>query len=67
MDNVMTERQWLSLKHACVHLNAFDTGSAARAGTGKWIAFCHTERPHSALGGRTPVEVHAGPGMKAPA
>lgn len=57
MDNVMIERLWRSLKYECVYLHAFETGSAARDGIGRWIDFYNTERPHSALGGRTPVEV----------
>ncbi len=61
MDNVMIERLW-SLKYECVYLNAFETGSAAREGIGNWIDFYNTERPHSALGGRTPVEAHQRPG-----
>ncbi len=50
-----------------VNLHAFETGSAARAGISKWMTFYNTERPHSALGGRTPVEAHQGPGLKAAA
>ncbi len=67
MDNVMIERLWRSLKYECVYLNAFETGSTARAGIGKWINFYNTERPHSALGGRTPVEAHQGPDLQAAA
>ena len=52
-------------KCECVYLHAFETGSAARAGIGKWMTFYNTERPHSALGGRTPIEAHQGPGLKA--
>ncbi|SFD94304.1 Integrase core domain-containing protein [Roseivivax sediminis] len=52
-DNVMPERLWRSLKHGCVYLHAFETGSAARSGIGRWIDFYNTERPHCALGGRT--------------
>ena len=67
MDNVMIERLWRSLKYECVYLHAFETGSAARAGIGKWIGFYNTQRPHSALGGRTPVEAHQGQDLKAAA
>ncbi len=67
MDNVMIERLWRSLKYECVYLHAFETGSAARAGIGKWMTFYNTERPHSALGGRTPVEAHQGPDLQAAA
>jgi len=60
MDNVFIERLWRSLKYECVYLHAFETGSEARAGVGKWIAYYNAERPHSALGGRTPLEAHTG-------
>ena len=54
-------------KYECVYLNAFETGSEARNAIGNWIAFYNTERPHSALGGRTPVEAHEGLGHEAAA
>lgn len=60
MDNVFIERLWRSLKYECVYLNAFETGSEARAGLGRWIDYYNADRPHSALGGRTPAEAHAG-------
>jgi len=60
MDNVFIERLWRSLKYECVYLHAFETGSEARAGIGRWMAYYNAERPHSALGGRTPLEAHAG-------
>ena len=34
MDNVFIERLWRSLKYECIYLNAFETGSEARAGIG---------------------------------
>jgi putative transposase len=54
LDNVFIERLWRSLKYECVYLNAFETGSEARAGIGKWIAFYNQTRPHSSLDGKTP-------------
>jgi len=36
MDNVFIERLWRSLKYECVYLNAFETGSEARAGIDCW-------------------------------
>jgi len=59
MDNVFIERLWRSLKYECVFLNAFETGSEARTGIGRWIGYYNADRPHSALGGRTPDEVYA--------
>ena len=66
MDNFMIERLWRSLKYECVYLHAFETGAVARDGVGRWIDF-YTERPHSALGGRAPVEAHQGPDLRAAA
>jgi putative transposase len=60
MDNVFIERLWRSMKYECVYLNAFETGGEARSGLGRWISYYNAERPHSALGGRTPDEAHAG-------
>jgi putative transposase len=54
LDNVFIERLWRSLKYENVYLNAYETGSEARAGIGRWIAFYNQTRPHSSLGGRTP-------------
>ena len=60
MDNVMIERLWRSLKYECVYLQAFETGSEARAGIGRWIGYYNTSRPHSALAGQTPAEAYHG-------
>jgi putative transposase len=60
MDNVMIERLWRSLKYECVYLQAFETGSEARAGIGRWIVYYNTSRPHSALTGQTPAEAYHG-------
>jgi putative transposase len=59
MDNVFIERLWRSLKYECVFLSAFETGSEARAGIGRWIGYYNADRPHSALGGKTPDEAYA--------
>jgi putative transposase len=60
MDNIFIERLWRSLKYECVYLHAFETGSELRAGLARWIGYYNAARPHSALGGRTPDEAHAG-------
>jgi putative transposase len=59
MDNVFIERLWRSLKYECVFLNAFETGTEAQSGIGRWVNYYNTERPHSALAGKTPSEVYA--------
>jgi len=58
IDNVMIERLWRTLKYDCVYLNAFETGSEARTGIGKWIRKYNEERPHSSLDDRTPHEAY---------
>ena len=59
MDNVFTERLWRSLKYECIYLHAFETGSEARVGIGRWIGYYNAGCPHSALGGLTPEEAYA--------
>jgi putative transposase len=59
MDNVFIERLWRSLTYECVFLNAFETGSEARAGIGCWVGYYNADRPHSTFAGKTPDEVYA--------
>ncbi len=54
----MIERLWRSLKYECVFLNAFETGSEAREGNGRWIDYCNADRPHSTHGILTPNEAY---------
>jgi len=58
LDNIFVERLWRSLKYECVYLHAWETGSEAKAGVGKWVEFYNLKRPHSALGGRPPAMVY---------
>ncbi|PHS07248.1 MAG: hypothetical protein COA78_13540 [Blastopirellula sp.] len=58
IDNQMIERLWRSLKYECIYLNAFETGSQARTGIGKWMTYYNTERPHSTHGILTPQEAY---------
>lgn len=60
MDNVFIERLWRSLKYESVYLNAFETGSEARAGIDWWIEYYNSRRPHSTFAGATPNEVYNG-------
>ena len=60
MDNVFIERLWRSVKYECVYLHAFETGSEARTRISKWMDHYNTQRPHSALRGKTPEEAHQG-------
>ena len=55
--NIVIERLWRSLKYECVYLHAWETGSQAKAGVGRWIAFYNHQRPHTAHGGQPPAMV----------
>ena len=47
LDNIFIERLWRSLKYECVYLHAWETGSQAKAGVGRWITFYNHQRPHA--------------------
>ena len=40
-------RLWRSLKYECVYLHAWETGSQAKAGAGRWITFYNHLWPHA--------------------
>lgn len=52
LDNVFIERLWRSLKYECIDINAFETGSEARAGIGWCITYDNGSRPHTAWADR---------------
>ena len=56
MDNIFIERLWRSLKYEEVYLYSYESVTEARAGIARWIEFYNYERPHQALGYRTPWE-----------
>lgn len=58
IDNRMIERLWRSLKYECVYLHAFERGSEAKAGIGRWLTYYNSERPHSTHGILTPDEAY---------
>lgn len=58
LENIFIERLWRSLKYECVYLHAWETGSQARAGVGRWITFYNHLRPHAAHGGQPPAVVY---------
>lgn len=57
LDNIFIKRLWRSLKYECVYLHAWETGSQARAGVGRWITFYNHQRLHAAHGGQPPAVV----------
>jgi putative transposase len=57
-DNLFIERLWRTVKYEEVYLKAYQDGRAARIGIGDYFRFYNTQRPHQALGYRTPAEVY---------
>ena len=55
MDNVFIERLWRSLKYEDVYLKGYADGLEARDGIAAWMDFYNHQRPHQALGNRTPM------------
>jgi putative transposase len=60
LDNVFVERLWRSLKYEEVYLKGYDSIAEARREIGLYLAFFNEERPHQALGYRTPDEIFTG-------
>src|SRR5208337_4817154 len=60
LDNIFIERLWRSLKYEEVFTKAYGSVPEARAGIGGWLSFCNEDRPHQALGYRTPCAVFEG-------
>jgi len=59
-DNIFVERLWRSVKYEEVYLHEYRTVADARAHLAAYFRFYNDERPHEALGYRTPHEVYYG-------
>lgn len=57
--NGMIERVIRTLKDQCVHRHRFETLQHANRVIGDWIGFYNHQRPHQALGMKTPAEAYA--------
>jgi putative transposase len=55
-DNIFVERLWRTVKYEEVYLKAYSNGREAKAGLEAYFHFYNTQRPHQALGYRTPAE-----------
>ena len=59
-DNILLERLWRSVKYEEVYLKAYSNGREAKVGLDAYFHFYNNQRPHQALGYRTPAEVFNG-------
>ena len=57
--NGLVERFIRSIKEECVWQHSFESIDGARASIAKWIEWYNADRPHQALGYKTPDERHA--------
>ena len=60
LDNIFVERLWRTVKYEEVYLKAYANASEARRELGAYCRFYNNQRPHQALGYRTPAEVFHG-------
>ena len=56
-DNIFVERLWRTLKYEEVYLKAYANATEARRELSAYFRFYNDQRPHQALGCRTPAEV----------
>jgi len=59
-DNIFVERFWRSVKYEEVYLHEYQTVPEAREHLAAYFRFYNEERPHTALGYRTPQEAYFG-------
>lgn len=58
LDNIWIERLWRSAKYEEVYLNDYQNLPQAHCGLGGWFPFYNFQRPHQALGYRTPADLY---------
>jgi putative transposase len=59
LDNVFADRLWRTIKYEEVYLLDYADGWQAKKSLGRYADFYGHDRPHQALGYRTPSEVCA--------
>jgi putative transposase len=58
LDNVFVERLWRTVKYEEVYLHDYQSVREARLALGWYFRFYNSERPHQALGYKTPFQVY---------
>jgi putative transposase len=58
LDNAFVERLWRSVKWEEVYMTSYQSVRDAWHGLNRYFIYYNQERPHQALGYRTPAEVH---------
>ena len=58
LDNIFVERLWRSVKYEDIYPKGYETLPELLLGLSDYFAFYNNERPHQALGYRTPTDVH---------
>lgn len=58
LDNIFVERLWRNVKYEDVYLKGYANMAELTVGLAQYFAFYNTERPHQALGYKTPNHVH---------
>jgi putative transposase len=57
-DNIFVERLWRTVKYEEVYIKDYNNGDEAHHGLDNYLTFYNNERPHQALGYKTPRHVH---------
>jgi putative transposase len=58
IDNIRIERFWRTIKYEDIFIQSYDTMIAAKQGIERFIKYYNYERPHQALGYKTPSELY---------
>lgn len=58
MDNIMIERLWRTVKYEEIYLKEYKNVSELKAALKKYFHFYNYERPHTSLGGKSPVDIY---------
>jgi putative transposase len=57
-DNIFIERLWRTLKYEDIYPRNYEYPKEARVGINRFLCYYNNERPHQALGYKTPEEVY---------